>query len=158
MEKSLRLPSYTLPFSPSKLDTTIAELFLHDTFRNLGVGGNPSLRFIVKIVTSTRIFSSAGDNTVIIPPLDRWTDRQREFTLVRTQSGVVHFDLHRDFGPLPPSNRSSRNFIFDKYFHFDQRKKQEGGVIYSLIPTVSLERRIFVGKEFWRLKEIGKDW
>lgn len=90
MEKSLRLPSYTLHFSPSKLDTTIAELFLHGTFRNLGVGGNPSLRFIVKIVTSTRIFSSAGDNTVIIPPLDRWTDRQREFTLVRTQSGVVH--------------------------------------------------------------------
>lgn len=87
MEKSLRLPSYTLPFSPSKLDTTIAELFLHGAFRNLGVGGNPSLRFIVKIVTSTRIFSSAGDNTVIIPSLDRWTDRQREFTLVRTLGG-----------------------------------------------------------------------
>lgn len=154
-KKSLRLPSYTLPFSPSKLGTTIAELFLHGTFRNLGVGGNPSLRFIVKIVTSTRIFSSAGDNTVIIPPLDRWTDRQREFTLVRTQSGVVHFDLHRDFGPLPPSNRSSRNFIFDKYFHFDWTKETRGWS-YLFVNSNCFTRETYF---CWKgILEIKRNW
>lgn len=121
MEKSLRLPSYTLPFSPSKLDTTIAELFLHGTFRNLGVGGNPSLRFIVKIVTSTRIFSSAGDNTVII----LWTDGQTD----------------RENSPSSGHNRGSSTSIFTVISVLCLRPIDRAEILYSTNIFISTNER-----------------
>lgn len=84
------------PFHLSKLDTTIEErresVPPHPAFWNLEVAGDPSLRFIVKIVTSTRIFSSGGDNTVIIPlsPPSRQIDRRTDGRTERIHPSSRH--------------------------------------------------------------------
>lgn len=126
------------PFHLSKLDTTIEErresVPPHPAFWNLEVAGDPSLRFIVKIVTSTRIFSSGGDNTVIIPlpPLFRQIDRRTDgrtdrenSSLIPTQLGVVHFDLHLCFR----SSRVDRAEILyfrQIYFHPQWTRETRG--------------------------------
>lgn len=129
------------PFHLSKLDTTIEErresVPPHPAFWNLEVAGDPSLRFIVKIVTSTRIFSSGGDNTVIIPlpPLFRQIDRRTDgrtdrenSSLIPTQLGVVHFDLHLCFRS---SSRSSRNFILSTNIFSSPMNERNKRIIYS---------------------------
>lgn len=144
------------PFHLSKLDTTIEErresVPPHPAFWNLEVAGDPSLRFIVKIVTSTRIFSSGGDNTVIIPlsPPSRQIDRRTDGRTERIHPSSRHnWGSSTSIFTFASDRRESieqKFYTFDKYIFIpNEREKQEDYlfVVLFLFWSTIWERNLF---------------
>lgn len=152
----LILPSPLPPPHLSKLDTTIEErrenVPPHPAFWNLEVAGDPSLRFIVKIVTSTRIFSSGGDNTVIIPlpPPSRQIDRRTDGRTERIHPSSRHnWGSSTSIFTFASDHRESieqKFYTFDKYIFIpNEREKQEDYlfVVLFLFWSTIWERNLF---------------